>query len=142
MRVDLAAVPSTEQAAAYRVENGVSLRKYTGSSEQAAAYVVENKAGMTGQPEHTCRLAEARGQPGIWGVLEGESAEALGRLVSTWAAARADDGAAAVAADRRVAQSAQHAQRRVGFRRPAERAEAVRRVVLAQLALIGVLHKR
>ena len=77
-----------------------------------------------------------------WGVLGGESAEALGRLVSTWAAARADDGAAAVAADRRVAQSAQHAQRGVGHRRPAERAEAVRRVVLAQLVLVGMLHKR
>ena len=77
-----------------------------------------------------------------WGVPEGESADAPGRLVSTWASARADDGAAAVAADRRVAQSAQHAQRRVGVRRPAERAEAVRRVVLAQLVLVGVLHKR
>ena len=36
MRVDLAAVSSTEQAAAYRVENGVPLGKYTGSSEQAS----------------------------------------------------------------------------------------------------------
>ena len=59
---------------------------------------VENKAGMAGQPEHVCQLAEAgRGRRPrleaalrlIWrwrGVskLEGEPAEASGRLVSTW----------------------------------------------------------
>jgi hypothetical protein len=68
-------------------------------------------------------------------------AKASWRVLSTWAAARAHHGAAAVAADRRVAQSAQHAQRRIGRRRPAERSEAVRRIVLAQLALVGVLHQ-
>ena len=65
MRVDLAAVPSTEQAAAY--------------------------VDKSGQLKY-CQLAEAgRGWPRLEttlrSVLEGELAEASGRFFSTWPAA-------------------------------------------------------
>ena len=60
----------------------------------AVGTYVEDKAGMASQPEHACQLAEAgRGWPRleaalslVWcwrDVLEGELAEASGRLLST-----------------------------------------------------------
>ena len=91
------------------------------------------------------RVARGRGLLGVWRQVESDHGVVrvdLAAVTSTeQAATGAHDGAAAVAADRRVAQSAQHTQRRVGRWRPAECAEAVRRVVLAQLTLVGVLHQ-
>ena len=52
--------------------------------DDGPATCVEDKAGVAGQPEHSCLLVEARDRPELDPALESAFAEASGRLSSTW----------------------------------------------------------